>query len=405
MSDPAEGVFADRDFSAGDFNERFERPPPPPPPPTCPEGQIGTPPNCMTPPKRVFEGSGNAVAVFQRSTGRAVRNVFDGLLDAAANYLTASGEPVASVPATRVSSNLQEVYAPRAAVYEALPGFLLRLDGGGPEGARLRSPGSPVWAKLTGGRGSYESDSASAGAEYDFNRFTAQVGLDAGMGEHFAGSISVRQVSGSAEVSAPTGGGEVDAKGIGVSLGASWKGAGGYYANGSLSLTDYDLELADSSVGTLKKDASARGLSLGIEAGQRIRMSGNTSLTPRAWATRSAVSIDNFTDSADARFSLDDARRLTGGVGVAAETARAFEGGTLSLRGSVDVEQVFGDAETSVDVSGERLASEAAGTRLLLGLGGVYRKGRFSISGEVSVGGPGSGDAEYAGRVSIGIRF
>ena len=88
-----------------------------------------------------------------------------------------------------------------------------------------------------------------------------------------------------------------------------------------------------------------------------------------------------------------------------AETKRTWDGGTFSLRGSVDVEQKLGDAETLVDVSGEKLESKSAKTRLLLGLGGVYRVGRFSVSGEVSMGGLGSDDAEYAGRVSIGMPF
>ena len=48
-------------------------------------------------------------------------------------------------------------YAPRAAVYEALPGFLLRLDGRGTAAGRLRKPGSPAWVRVSGGKGSYGS--------------------------------------------------------------------------------------------------------------------------------------------------------------------------------------------------------------------------------------------------------
>ena len=118
---------------------------PPPPPPLCPPGQVGTPPDCMTSPKRVFDGSGSAVGVFHKGGGRVVKYVFGGLVvkyvfgglvDAAADFLTASGqvagEPVAGVIETPGSSNLHEVYAPRSAVYEALPGFLLapRTAGG-----------------------------------------------------------------------------------------------------------------------------------------------------------------------------------------------------------------------------------------------------------------------------------
>ena len=432
FTEPAAGVVADRDFSAGDFRETRRRCPrgqvgtPPncatPPPPMCPEGQVGTPPDCMTPPKPVLDGSGDAVTVFLEGGGRVVKHVFDGLLDAAVDFLEDGGQDAGESSAgvvdgryfstedsiaTPGSRQFHEVYAPRAAIYEALPGFLLRLNGGGPEGKRLRTPGSPVWARLSGSTGSHAPERSTVGQEYDFERLAVEAGLEVAMGEHFTGSISVRHVSGSAEVSAPTGGGDIEAKGIGVSLGASWKGAGGYYANGRLSLTDYDVDVSsgDRSVGTLQKDAAARGALLSLEAGRRIEMSERMNLTPRAWATRSATSADDFTDKVAAQVSIAGAARLTGGVGVIAETARAFEGGTLSLRGSVDLAQTLDDAETAVDVSGERLESKASKTRFLLGLGGVYRMGRFSVSGEVSMGGLGSGDTQYAGRVSIGMRF
>ena len=46
-------------------------------------------------------------------------------------------------------------YAPRAAVYEALPGFLLRLDEAGEAaGERLRRPDSPGWVRVSRGQGS-----------------------------------------------------------------------------------------------------------------------------------------------------------------------------------------------------------------------------------------------------------
>ncbi len=418
ITEPAAGVVADRDFSAGDFNETARPKPPPPPPMTCPEGQVGTPPDCMTPPKRVSDGSGDAVSVFLEGGGRVVKYVFDGLLDAAVDFLEAGGEPAAGVVDGRYfytedlietpdSRQFHEVYAPRAALYEALPGFLLRLNGGGPEGERLRSPGSPVWARLSGSTGSHAPERSTVGQEYDFERLAVEAGLDVSLGESLSGSISVRHVRGSAEVTSPFGGGDIEAEGLGVSIGTSWRIAGGWYANGSLLLTDYDVDVSsgDMNIGTLKRDASARGALLSLEAGRRIRMSERMSLTPRAWATRSEVSIDKFTDAVDARFSAPDAERFTGGAGIVAETGRTWDGGTFSLRGSVDLEQKLDDAETAVDVSGAKLESKSAKTRVLLGLGGVYRKGRFSVSGEVSMGGLGSDDTQYAGRVSFGMRF
>ena len=300
-----------------------------------------------------------------------------------------------------------EEYAPRAAVYEALPGFLLRLNGGGPGGERITSPRSPVWMQLSVSRGSHSPERSTVGQEYDFDRFAVGAGLDVAMGEDFTGSISLRHVTGSAEVSSPFGGGDIEAEGIGVSLGASWKGLGGYYANGSLSLTEYDVDVSsdDREIRTLKRDAGARGTLLNFEAGRRIALSEKMNLTPRAWMVRSAISVDKFTDKVAARVSVADTARFTGGLGMIAETARDLDNGTLSLRGSLDLAQTLDDAETVVDVSGTKLESKSAKTKLLLGLGGVYRMDRFSISGEVSMGGLGSDDTEYAGRVTFGLRF
>ena len=89
ISERAVGVIADRDFSAADVEE--PTPPTPPTPPMCPEGQVGTPPNCTEPPPPVFI----------------------------------------------------EEYAPRAAVYEALPGFLFRLGAQGVEDEPIAWADSP----------------------------------------------------------------------------------------------------------------------------------------------------------------------------------------------------------------------------------------------------------------------
>ena len=106
-----------------------------------------------------------------------------------------------------------------------------------------------------------------------------------------------------------------------------------------------------------------------------------------------------------ARVSLDEMTRYTGGVGLSAETARTLEDGTLALRASADVERALGGADTAARVSGESLESEASATRVLLELGGTWRKGQFSLGARLAASGPGSGDTEYSGRVSLGWTF
>ncbi len=307
-------------------------------------------------------------------------------------------------------NDFTEDYAPRAAVYEALPGFLLRLSSRGPAKKRITSPDSPVWVSLSNGVGSYEAERASVGAKYDFNHFGAEAGVSFSFGENLSGSISARYVNGSAEVESPAGNGEIEAQGLGLGLGASWSNTSGYYAAGRAALTDYDVDASSTKRGELTKNGGALGYSLALEAGRRIVLDQKflgekIKLTPRAWARGSGFLNAEFTDAVNSRISLDDSRRYKGGLGLIAETARTWEGGALSLRVSLDMEQALGDAETTAKVSGAKLSSVSPKTRVLLGLGGAYRQGPFSLGAELSAGGLGSDDDGYSGRVDFGMKF
>ena len=302
-------------------------------------------------------------------------------------------------------NDFTEDYAPRAAVYEALPGFLLRLNGRGVAGKRIASTGAPVWVSLSNGKGSYEAERASVGAKYDFNHFGAEAGVSFSFGENLGGSISARYVNGSAEVESPVGNGDIKAQGIGAALGASWSNTSGYYAAGRTALIDYDVDASSTKRGELTKNGGALGYSVGIEAGMRVALGEKIKLTPRAWMMGAGFLNAEFTDVVNSRISLDDSRRFKGGLGLIAETARTWEGGALSLHVSLDVEQALGDGGTTTVVSGEKLTSESAKTRVLLGLGGAYRQGPFSLGAELSAGGLGSDDDEYSGRVDFGMKF
>ena len=119
-------------------------------------------------------------------------------------------------------------WGPRAAVYEALPGVMLGLNGHG--GAPTSSPrrysaDSPVWIRLDGARAYHEAGGrATVGARYDIGRAGLEVGVDAELGEHVTGTLGARHVTGSAKVSAPTGGGTAGATGYGLSGGLAWRG-------------------------------------------------------------------------------------------------------------------------------------------------------------------------------------
>ena len=139
----------------------------------------------------------------------------------------------------------------------------------GTAGKRLRRPVSPAWVRVSGGQGSYESDRSHVGAAYDFGRFGAEAGVEFALAreENATGWASLRHVRGSADVSAPTGGGKIEAAGFGASFGASWENVAGYYASGHISVTRYETDLRADGRGLLKEGAGATVRTLGVEAG------------------------------------------------------------------------------------------------------------------------------------------
>ena len=231
------------------------------------------------------------------------------------------------------AQDFTETYAPRAAVYEALPGLLLRLHSRGPGGERLTVPGSPAWVRVAGGGGRYTPVQASVGASYDYRRVEVEAGLDVELGPRLTGTLSVRHVYGSGDVSSPTGGGKITAQGLGGAVGVAWQGPQGYYFRGRVSVMDYDVDLTSDRRGTLIKDASAVGHSLGFETGRRFTLSERIKLTPRVWVTRSKIDL-GFTDAVQSRLWAEDSDRLTAGTGLVAETERIWDDGAQAFAGA-----------------------------------------------------------------------
>ena len=299
-----------------------------------------------------------------------------------------------------------EEYAPRAALYELLPDFLLRLTGPSPNRRCGSTPDSSVWTRVAGGQGAYESDRSTTGATYDLERFEAEGGLSASLGARAKGWVSVRHVQGTAGVASPTGGGEIDVRGLGSSVGGSWRGANDVYAVGCFSYLAYDVDFASTQQGVLKAGVDGQAYTLDLEAGRRFAVGEQWDLTPRVWMVGSRVSVDDFTDAVDARVSLANADRVLGGLGVLAETARPWGEGEFSLRGSLDFERMLRGATTTTQVSGEQLSAEATENSLLVGLQGVYRQGRFTVGAEIAARQElGSTDSEYTSFLNLGISF
>ena len=311
-------------------------------------------------------------------------------------------EPMSMEPMS-MEPMLMEEYAPRAAVYETSSDLLFRLAD--PRFAEKHAT-SPVWLKIMGGTGSYDPKRSTVGATYDFDRTQMEAGLSTAFGEGVKGWLSMRHTRASADVFSPTGNGEIEVEGTGPALGIVWRAANGCYTSGSLSLMFFDMDFSSDRRGLLEANVDGYGHGLDLEMGREISLGGKTALFPRAQVTYTKISIDSFTDSVDARVSFSDSDRVTGSLGAAIETSQTWNGGEFFLRGALDVERIFGSAQTDLRISGEGLGSESEKNSILLSLDGIHHGDRLSLSAGVSARKVlGSGGSEYSGFLVMKMRF
>ncbi len=380
VSDRADDVIADRDFAAADFSERRRaRPQPAAPPPPPPEPD---------PPSVDGANLGELV-------GGAVANALNSIISAPL------GEQEA--PASPSSSPFIEEYAPRAAVYEALPAALLGLNDAGQGTGVPVQQGTFTFARTLEDHGDLRPANSTVGQRHALGYGGAQFGRHLKLGETLGASVALHRVWSTVDVEAGTGGGEIGVEATGLVLDGAWNGPEGFYANAGLSMTHYRLGTwsEDRDVGMLAGGVGARGSMARIEAGREVSLGGGLHVAPRIWFKRSSLSVDDFTDAVGSRVSFPGTSRVSGGVGMAARAERRAGSGILSLRGSVDLAHVLDGRAAVTEVSGARLTSQAEETELRLALSGVYRQGRFSLAAEASLNGADPGDA----RGAVGLRL
>ena len=294
-------------------------------------------------------------------------------------------------------------YGPRTAVYEVLPGFMLRLDGMGVSGKRPYESNLSGGTRLSGVRGSFRPSASNVGARYSFDGQEAAAGVDIPLTDGLTAGLNLRWVSGGADVSAPGVEGGIRTKGRGLSGEVTWQNGEDIHAAAHVSATNYDLDLSSSLRGTLARDVEASVLAWGAEVGRQLTLA-NKTVAVRAWLDRSEVSMEGLTDPVGTSFSLADGARTAAGMGIAGRTALTPGGGGLSLNWSMGAERELTDG-TAVLVSGERLVSRGPKTRLLLGLLAEYRVNDTTLTAGLSADGHGSGDRSLSAEFQFGTRF
>ena len=243
-------------------------------------------------------------------------------------------------------------------------------------------------------------------------------GPDVPVGENVLLGVSAHRRRGSAEVSHDGGGavdgevirkgGDIKTSGNGVGVSGSWF-RDDVYVDIAATTTWYKSDLTSRVRGPLRRDVSALGHALGVEAGRRVALDdlpGGAFLTSRVGLAHSRISMSDFIDtiaSRDVRVSLNDGRSLKARVGARLETEIAGPRNG-HVFGSLDLERET-SAETRVTVSGTELTASGKETWVRLGLGGALRGEWHTLRGTAGYAAGGGGAHEYGAGLELNVRF
>lgn len=313
----------------------------------------------------------------------------------------------------------EPLYQAGVPVYESYPQILLGLNGlptlqqrignriwtnGGGGSTDNAGAGSEVllehngvWARIEGVHNAIKPNLSTTNAEYDYNTFRLQAGVDGLLAENEAGAlmggIALHYTHGSARIrsvyDADSGEGRIGTDGFGLTGTLTWLGESGFYLDGQGQVTWYDSNL---SIGggsqSLVRGNDGFGYALSIEAGQRIAIDPAWSVTPQAQLVYSSIDFDDFTDAFGAPVGLERGDSLQGRLGIALEYGNSWQ----NAKGMQDRAHIYGIANlyhefldgTRVDVAGTNFSSENDRWWGGLGIGGSYNwdDDKYSIYGE-----------------------
>jgi len=286
------------------------------------------------------------------------------------------------------------IYAPGVPLYEAYSGVLQSLnqfgtlrqrtggwaaDEGRSADQDANTPATEIWTRIDGTHSHFEPEHSTTGTQYEVNSWTLEAGVDGMLRESGAGALigglSFHVKTASGDISSRFGKGDVDTTGYGFDGTLTWYGKSGLYVDTQAAVTWYDSDLKSSTLQASLADGNdGLGYGFSVEAGQKIALTSQWSLTPQAQLAYSSVRFDSFTDAYDANVSLDDSDSLTGRLGVSADFDREWKDASghssrSTLYGIANLYYDFLDG-SNVDVSGASVISENQAFWGGLGLGG-----------------------------------
>lgn len=253
--------------------------------------------------------------------------------------------------------------------------------------------GQGVWVELDGARTQYDPQSGTTGASYDAVIAGLRIGYDhvlheTDAGDRLIGGINLRYRTSDADVTESGVESTISTTGIGLGGSLTWYAENGLYVDAQAQVMALDTDMSTAAVGKFVDGHQLLGYAVSVEAGKDIALSETLTITPQAQLNYATVQEDGYTDNQGNDISFDaESLQFRLGVEVSQETSWEAEDGTTSrrdLRVGAHVVKEF-VPETSVDISGTTLRSEADDTTGEITLGGTYnwKDDKYSVYGQV----------------------
>ncbi|WP_235822392.1 autotransporter outer membrane beta-barrel domain-containing protein [Brucella pituitosa] len=271
-----------------------------------------------------------------------------------------------------------------------------------------------IWGRIEGAHNRLEPNGSDI--RQDINTYLLQAGVDGqfyeGESGKLIGGIIGQYGNARSDISSTQSDGDVDTQGWGLGTTLTWYGDNGFYVDTQAQANWYDNDFNSKTANkSLANGRKGFGYALSTEAGQRVDLNNNWSLTPQAQLMWSSVDFDDFNDVFDTAVALHDGDSLTGRIGISADYRNAWRdaNGQLtrtSLYGIVNLyQELMGDM--SVKVAGTKFVTSNDKTWGGIGAGGTYAwaDDKYALYGEGSLNTNLNNFADsYALKATIGFR-
>jgi fibronectin-binding autotransporter adhesin len=297
------------------------------------------------------------------------------------------------------------LYQPGVPLYEAYAGILEQANTldtlfqrtgdrqwADAQAADGMKPGEGVWIRVQGGDQTIKPESSTSGTNYDISNWKSEVGIDTTLsdssGGKLVGSASLHSDHYNADVSSAYGDGRINTRAYGVGAALTWYADNGLYVDGQARWTHLDSDLHSNTLGKAEDDNKATGYAVGVEVGQRFRLSDAWSIVPQAQLSWGKASFDSFNDAFGAHVSQQDGNTASARAGTTLDYLSTHQGASGPVATHVyaiaNVYDNFKDA-AQVNVSGADFTTRNERWWGGLGVGGAldWAGGRYSIYGEL----------------------